>query len=116
MFITISRWIVRIFFREIVVRGLDQIPPSGPIIFTPNHPNSLLDPLLMMLLSPPYRIRFVAKAPLFRIPIFGSILRHLGAIPVVRRFEAEGQVDYREFFAACVRALQAGECIVIFPE
>lgn len=116
MFVTLSRWIVRIFFREIIVRGQDQIPASGSIIFTPNHPNSLLDPLLMMLLSPPYRIRFVAKAPLFRIPVFGAILRHLGAIPVVRRFEAEGQVDYRDFFAACVRALQEGDCIVIFPE
>jgi glycerol-3-phosphate O-acyltransferase / dihydroxyacetone phosphate acyltransferase len=116
MFVTLSRWIVRIFFREIVMRGQDQLPASGSLIFTPNHPNALLDPLLMTLLSPPYRIRFVAKAPLFRIPVFGAILRHLGAIPVVRRFEAEGQVDYRDFFAACVRALQEGDCIVIFPE
>jgi len=116
MFVTLSRWIVRIFFREIVVGGKDQIPANGSVIFTPNHPNSLLDPLLMMLLSPPCRIRFVAKAPLFRIPVFGAILRHLGAIPVVRRIEAEGQVDYRDFFAACVGALQKGDCIVIFPE
>lgn len=107
--------IVRVFFQEIVVEGRDHIP-DGPAIFTPNHPNALLDPILVQYFARTSRIRFVAKAPLFKIPVFGWILRRMGAIPVVRKFEAGGVVDYTEFFRSCVGALEAGDSIVIFPE
>ena len=93
-----------------------NLPHQGPAIFAPNHPNGLLDPILLFFLSPPFRLRFVAKAPLFKIPVFGAILRSIGAIPVMRKFEATGNVDYTAFFAACVDALIKGDCIVIFPE
>ena len=43
-------------------------------------------------------------------------MRKLGAIPVVRRMDAEGKIDYEAFFASCVETLAAGESIVIFPE
>lgn len=111
-----ARLIVKVFFREVVVEGREQLPKNVAVIFTPNHPNSLLDPLLIQLLSDEKSIRFVAKAPLFKVPVFGGILRRVGAIPVVRRFEAAGEVDYSEFFAACVSALEVGDSIVIFPE
>lgn len=108
--------IVRIFFQEIVIEGRENIPEGAPSIFTPNHPNALLDPLLIQYFAQAGRIRFVAKAPLFKIPVFGWILRKMGAIPVVRRFEAGGNVDYTEFFQSCVGALESGDSIVIFPE
>src|ERR687892_1888739 len=111
-----ARFAARTFFREIVLEGTQNLPPSGPVLFTPNHPNGLLDPILLFFLSPPFRLRFVAKAPLFKIPIFGSILRSIGAIPVVRKFEAGGNIDYSTFFAACMEALDKGDSIVIFPE
>jgi glycerol-3-phosphate O-acyltransferase / dihydroxyacetone phosphate acyltransferase len=111
-----ARFAARTFFREIVLEGTQNLPSSGPVLFTPNHPNGLLDPMLLCFLSPSFRLRFVAKAPLFKIPIFGSILRSIGAIPVVRKFEAGGDVDYSTFFAACLDALAKGDSIVIFPE
>lgn len=110
-----ARFAARTFFREVLIEGRENLP-DGPVLFTPNHPNGLLDPMLLFLLSPPYRLRFVAKAPLFKIPIFGSILRAAGAIPVVRKFEAGGVVDYSPFFARCVEELAKGSSIVIFPE
>jgi glycerol-3-phosphate O-acyltransferase / dihydroxyacetone phosphate acyltransferase len=113
----LARFAARIFFRQIVVVGKENLHEgTGPLIFTPNHPNSLIDPLLLFFLSPPFRLRFVAKAPLFKVPVFGSILRSIGAIPVVRKFEAGGDVDYSAFFASCVEALSQGHSIVIFPE
>jgi 1-acyl-sn-glycerol-3-phosphate acyltransferase len=112
----LSRFLVRVFFREIVLEGQENLSAAGPVLFTPNHPNALLDPLLMQLFSPPFTIRFVAKAPLFKIPIFGSMLRSLGAIPVVRRIDVNQDVDYTAFFSACVDALGRHDSIVIFPE
>ena len=113
---TFIRSIVRTFFREIVIDGEDRLPESGPVIFTPNHPNDLLDPLLLYHFSPRFRIRFVAKSTLFSIPVFGFILRRIGSIPVTRRLDTQGVVDYTAFFGACVEALNKGDSIVIFPE
>ena len=110
------RWIVRTFFREIAIDGLEDLPNIGPVIFTPNHPNALLDPLLLFLLPKSFRIRFVAKSTLFTIPVFGSLLRKMGSIPVARRLDTQGEVDYTVFFASCVTALEKGDSIVIFPE
>ena len=116
MFVWFVRLVVKTFFREVTVKGIDILPESGPVIFTPNHPNALIDPLLLFFFSPDFKIRFVAKAPLFKIPLLGWIMRKMQAIPVVRRYEAEGKVDYKTFFAACVDSLAAGNSITIFPE
>lgn len=112
----LSRTIVKIFFRETLIEGKENLPDSGPILFTPNHPNALLDPLLVQFFASDFKVRFVAKAPLFKIPIFANILRAIGAIPVVRKIDANTDVDYTQFFAACVDALKQGDSIAIFPE
>jgi 1-acyl-sn-glycerol-3-phosphate acyltransferase len=116
MLIKLLQLVVKTFFREIAVKGVENLPDSGPVIFTPNHPNALVDPLLLFFFPPVYNIRFVAKAPLFKIPLLGWIMRKMQAIPVVRRFEAAGKVDYKAFFSACVNSLGAGNSITIFPE
>jgi glycerol-3-phosphate O-acyltransferase/dihydroxyacetone phosphate acyltransferase len=110
------KFIVKTFYREVSVKGLETLPHSGPVIFAPNHPNSLIDPLLLHFFPADYKIRFVAKAPLFDIPLLGRIMRAMKAIPVVRKFEAKGKIDYEAFFAACVDALADGGSITIFPE
>lgn len=108
--------IAKTFFRKVAIRGTEHLPSSGPLIFTPNHPNSLIDPILLYFLPSRYRIRFVAKAQLFNITLLGWLMRKLRAIPVLRRFEADGNVDYKAFFASCVETLSAGDSIAIFPE
>ena len=102
MLIKFLKLTVKTFFREITVKGIDNLPDSGPVIFTPNHPNALIDPLLLFFFPPVYNIRFVAKAPLFKIPLLGWIMHKMHAIPVVRRFEANGEVDYKEIGRAHV--------------
>lgn len=116
MLAVLCRAVARTFFREIAIEGSHWLPTRGPTILTPNHPNALLDPLVLLFLSPPLRLRFVAKAPLFSIPVLGWMLRRLDAIPVVRRLDVNGPVDYSAFFANCLAALAAGDTVVIFPE
>ena len=48
-----------------------------------NHPNALIDPALLIAVSP-RPLTLLAKAPLFRIPVLGALVRGLGALPVVR--------------------------------
>jgi glycerol-3-phosphate O-acyltransferase / dihydroxyacetone phosphate acyltransferase len=116
MLLGFFRLIGKIFFREIVIEGRDNLPPSGPVLLTPNHPNDLLDPILTLFFSPPLRLRHIAKSTLFQVPIVGHILRRMRAIPVLRRKDAQGPVDYTPFFNECVGALLQGDSIVIFPE
>ena len=116
MLLGFFRLIGKIFFREIVIEGRENLPASGPVILTPNHPNDLLDPLLTLFFSPPMRLRHIAKSTLFHAPIVGRILRRMRAIPVLRHKEAHGPIDYTSFFDECVEALAQGDSIVIFPE
>lgn len=108
--------ILKTFFREIVIKNPENLPKSGPVIFTSNHPNALIDPLLIFYVASKFEIRFVAKEQLFRIPLLSWIMRWIGAIPVVRQFETKGTVDYSVFFKSCITALAKGDSIAIFPE
>src|SRR3989304_616923 len=58
-------------------------PPEGPVILAANHP-SCTDPFLLPLMfRRPIRLLITQNA--FQVPGFGSFLRHLGHVPVVRR-------------------------------
>jgi len=116
MLLGFFRLIGKIFFREIVIEGRENLPKSGPLILASNHPNDLLDPLLTLFFSPPFRLRHIAKATLFQVPLVGFILRRMRSIPVLRHKEAQGPIDYTSFFNECVEAHREGDAIVIFPE
>lgn len=107
---------LRVYFRRIEVVGLDNVPLDTPVIFVLNHPNALVDPVFLLCLAP-RRVSFVAKAPLFRIPIVGYFVRALDSLPAYRR-QDEGQDVERnlETFAAARRLLARGGTIGICPE
>lgn len=112
------RHALRVFFRRLDVEGLEQVPPSGPLLLAANHPNTLLDVLLVATYLD-RRVGFVAKSTLFR-GLGGVILRGLGAVPVYRREDAPIDEAARArndaALAACEEAVAAGRAILIFPE
>ncbi|HEU4394682.1 MAG TPA: 1-acyl-sn-glycerol-3-phosphate acyltransferase [Planctomycetota bacterium] len=110
-------WIaVRCYYGSFRVEGVGRIPVSGPALFVLNHPNSLLDPAVLIL-SSPRPIHFAAKGPLFRTPGVGFLLRRLGAIPIDRPSDAGS--DLRRnlgAFARMAEVLKGGGACAIFPE
>lgn len=90
------------------VRGVEHVPPSGPALIVSNH-QSILDPPLIGGATR-RRIYFLAKAELFRIPLFGWLIRALHARPVRR----EGP-DPRALRTAAL-LLKEGKALLIFPE
>src|SRR3982751_3817639 len=110
------RLALRIFFRHIEVAGLERVPTAGPVIFVLNHPNGLVDPVFILCLAP-RRVSFLAKSPLFRMPVIGYLVRALEAIPVYRRQDAgEDTSRNRETFEKCRALLKRGGTIAICPE
>jgi len=80
----VLRLAIRLFFRRIEIVGLEHVPSDAPVIFAANHPNGLVDPLFILCFAP-RPVSFLAKAPLFRYPIIGYLVRVLDSIPVYRK-------------------------------
>src|SRR5205085_7226504 len=94
----------------------DLIPRTGPVLLVANHPNSLIDPVLLGLAAR-RPVQLLAKAPLFDVPVFGAVLRALGMVPAYRGSDDAKQVAKNvESLAAAARQLAAGGVMGIFPE
>ena len=124
---------LRWYYREVTIVGAERVPDTGPVILAVNHPNALVDALVVGWLVP-RRIRITAKAVLFDQPALGAFLRAMGVIPLrrasdelaKRRREAgrataapDAGLDPRrnvEAFDAILEALDDGAAILIFPE
>jgi len=116
IFCATLRLALRVYFRRIEVAGLQHVPPDDPVIFVLNHPNALVDPVFLLCLAP-RRVSFVAKAPLFHLPVIGYFVRALDSLPAYRRQDAGQDVSRNlETFAAARKLLARGGTIGICPE
>lgn len=110
------RTATRVFFRRIEVVDRRNIPDDGAVIFCGNHPNSLLDPVLITAHCGRI-VHFAAKDVLFRTKVLGFLLKVMGAVPIKRRRDHAGTaVDNSSAFGALHGVLGAGRAIGIFPE
>jgi len=92
---------LRLFY-QVKVTG-SPARTGGPVMFVGNHPNGLIDPALIFVITPRH-VTFMAKAPLFRIPVY----RKQDNPALTQR--NEGTLD------AAAGALIDGRAITIFPE
>lgn len=104
--------LVRVYYRTIAARG--EVPDAGPVIVVANHPNALLDPLVLRVaLGRP--IAFLAKSTLFDDPVGRLAMESFAAIPVYRAKEADTRQN-EETFARCRALLRGGGWLALFPE
>jgi len=112
-----ARALVRFYYPRIEIEGGDRLPATGPLVLAANHPNSLIDPV-MLGIAARRPVRLMAKAPLFETPIFGGWLRALGMIPAYRAEDDPRAV--RRNLESLTRAAQAlakeSAAVGIFPE
>jgi 1-acyl-sn-glycerol-3-phosphate acyltransferase len=93
-------------------RGVSNLPVEGGFLACPNHV-TYLDPFTVghFLVNNGCPPRYLGKEAVFRVPILGRIIRSCGQIPVYRETAAAGKA-----FAGAVAAVNAGECVGIYPE
>jgi len=107
---------LRIYFQRIEVTGLEHVPLDTPVIFVLNHPNALVDPVFLLCLAP-RKVSFLAKEPLFRMPVISYLVKSMDSLPVYRQ-QDEG-ADTRknqETFIQARKLLARGGTIGICPE
>jgi len=119
----IARVALSWYYGSVDVSGLERVPMRGPVLLAGNHPNALIDALVIGVFVPRH-LRMLAKATLFGSPLSARVLRGLGVIPLqrakdVRADDGATAVDparNAESFAAVTEALQREGAVLIFPE
>ena len=115
LLVGLARLLLRIFFRRVEVVGAELVPADQPVIFALNHPSALVDPLFILALAG-RPVSFLAKEPLFRMPVIGAAIRAAGCLPVYRAQDAADVSKNRGTFEAARQLLAHGQAIAIFPE
>ena len=92
------------------VAGLGALPAEGPVLVVPNH-DSQWDPIVIGLAAKRRRrLRYLARASLWRFPGLAPILNGLGQIPVRRGAGDAGAIE------SAAEALRNGDAVCVFPE
>lgn len=105
------------YARTYEVRGLENVPRKGPIIFVTNHQNNLPDALTILFASPILPL-FVARADLFRKPVANQLLRFLRILPIHRADHGRDAMrkDLPETMNSLKQELYSGGACVIMAE
>lgn len=93
----------------------EPVPASGPVVLVANHPNGLVDPILVARRTPRV-VHFLGKAPLFSMPLLGPLVRGLRAIPVYRSRDGADPARNDEMFRDVFDALALDGVVCLFPE
>lgn len=99
--------------RAMTVRGLDNVPSSGPVVIIANHPTGLADGLFVDAALKARRpdLQFMANADALRvIPRAGDII-----LPVEWVAAKRTLAKTRATLHAAAHSLEAGRALIIFP-
>ena len=108
-----------LYFRKEHIIGLENVPVDGtPCVVVSNHQNCLNDPLCVCLQLTDRRMNFIARANVFKNPIFNKALRAMGLLPAYRMsHEGFSAINKnRSTMDAAGQALTDGETLMLYPE
>jgi len=95
---------------KVTVKGLSNLNRTGSCIYMPNHVSNFDIPVLQAYL--PVQFRWLAKAELFKIPIFCYAMKRAGYISI-NRFDRKAAIQSLNKASEIIRN---GTSVIIFPE
>jgi len=120
MLYRIFKWLfllaVRGYFRSIYIKGLENIPTSGPIVFVANHNSAFMDPIVLAVhIKRP--LFFLARGESFKSKLVSFFFGRLHMIPIYRpEITPDLAHKNKQVFQKCYDHLKKGKTILIFPE
>jgi len=91
------------------VHNRERASDGNAHIFVANHMGWFDIPALASFVP---RAKFVTKAELFRIPVFGAAMRAVGMVPIERQNRKAAFGSYDE----AARRIRDGNSVIVFPE
>jgi len=105
-----ARWVLAFSNIKVTVKGLSNLNSARSFIFMPNHSSNFDIPVLQAYL--PVQFRWLAKAELFKIPIFGHAMKRAGYISIDR----SDRKSAIESLNKVAKIIKNGVSVIIFPE
>ncbi|MBT8205664.1 MAG: lysophospholipid acyltransferase family protein [Eudoraea sp.] len=107
---------VKGYFRSIHIKGISDIPVTGPVIFVANHNSAFMDPILLAVhIKRP--IYFLARGESFKSKLVSMLFGWLHMIPIYKPDISPDEVHKNKaIFQKCFDHLSQGKTIMIFPE
>ncbi len=107
---TWAKFVLAVSRIKVTVQGSYNIRPDRSYIYMSNHQSNFDIPVALAYL--PFKFRWVAKAELFKIPIFGNAMHRVGHINIDRS-------NRRAAFKSLKKAaknIREGVSVLIYPE
>jgi len=107
----------RLFYHQVHVEGLENLPRGQALILAPNHQNALMDALAVVF-NTRRPVVFLARADIFRNPRLASVLTFMRIMPVFRLRDGKDTLALNErIFEKSIEVLEKKEYpLAIFPE
>jgi 1-acyl-sn-glycerol-3-phosphate acyltransferase len=111
---------LELYYVDIRATGREHIPEDGPVIFAANHPNSVMDSVILGTQTS-RSIHYLARSGLFANPLVAAVFHACGVIPIFRRQDATAHEEATvsrndDTFRAAFEVLERAGTIGIFPE
>ena len=117
------RWfgakLLDLFFNEVEVVGVENVPRDGGGLVVAWHPNGIIDPALILSCLP-REVVFGARDGLFKWPLLGRLMRSIDTVPIYRAEDGGDDNQRKEAntksLDALAEAVVNGKFAVLFPE
>lgn len=109
--------IVKLFYRQCEVQGLEHLPANKPVLICANHANALVDAVIIQSFCPRL-VHPLTRSGLFKNPLLRPVLTKIGAVPIYRRQDTtDGDVSKNvDSFSRVYEVFSQGEVLLVFPE
>ena len=107
---------LHLYYKRIVVEGVENIPKNQPVILVANHQNALIDPLVVGA-HIPIRPYFLTRAAVFKNSIAAYLLNLVQMLPVYRVLDGFSTIPQNQrTFQKTNQVLQQNGSVLIFSE
>jgi glycerol-3-phosphate O-acyltransferase/dihydroxyacetone phosphate acyltransferase len=113
---------LRWYYGDVIVQGHARIPARGPVLIVANHPNALVDAMLIVS-AVDRRVLLTAKATLFENPLLAPLLSAVGVVPLRRAKDERAAVRSGttvarndDAFRMVTEAFRQNRVVLVFPE